>query len=86
MSKINYDTGATVQMLNEGPDPSGVTRGGPVGSGTLAAAIRHVMAMSPEKRLRASIAADHDSGTERKWLKLADIEAIYARPDFPRDG
>ena len=38
-----------------------------MGSGTLTDAIRHVMAMSPEKRARASIAADHNSGTDRKW-------------------
>jgi hypothetical protein len=81
MTTIRYDIGAAVQLLQ--PAPGGLLGGGAIWSGTLAGAIRHVMAMNESERARTSIALDSDPGVGKTWLDFEEIERISRRPDFP---
>jgi hypothetical protein len=81
---INFEAPATVQMLDL-PDSKGYAAGGCRWEGTLVGAVKHVMAMSPDERLRASIMLDSDTELGTTWLDISDIEKVYRRDDFPSD-
>jgi hypothetical protein len=81
VTNIIYDTPADVHLRLAG---GGAAMGGAaVWNGTLAGAVRYVMAMSEDERSRASIATDRKAGIGRTWLEFTQIEALFLRPDFP---
>lgn len=85
---INWNAAAAVYVL---PRPRGTSGGSDRATlrrqARLADAIRYVVSLSSEDRLRATIQVDGKiSGTEKDLLQAPDIEALAQHPDFPNDG
>jgi hypothetical protein len=80
---VNWDSSATVMMLEQLETPDSYVPGGPTGSTTLAGAVRYVTTLKAEDRLRAAIVVAEHAGTSKTLLEVADIEGLAARRDFP---
>ena len=79
--KINYDVGAQVQVLNQVfMEFGGATK---VWDGTLAGAVRYVLALPSEEQGRVWVLVDHGSGLRTTAPNIGDVEEIARRPDFP---
>jgi hypothetical protein len=73
----DYSMPAKIYMIYR-PDAGGYARGGQIWDGTLAAAVRKVMQMTPDEQRRASI------GTDDSLMRIDEISELYKRPDFPK--
>ena len=56
----------------------------PVWTGTLAEAVRRVMAMTADEQLRASIAVEAGVMPGSSLLRFKDIAELHRRADFPQ--
>ena len=73
---VNWDSSATVMMLEQLETPDSYVPGGPTGSTTLAGAVRYVTTLKAEDRLRAAIVVAEHAGTSKTLLEVADIEGL----------
>ena len=81
MDQVDWGADAAVMLLPV--DSLGSEGGGTFFTGTLADAVLYVLDLPESTRQEAEIVLPHDAGTRNSWLKLADIEALALRPDYP---
>jgi hypothetical protein len=80
---VDWNAPAAVMLWSEAK-AVGFEPGGTLWKGTLADAVLYVLDLPNCTREQAEIVVSHDGGTRNSWLTLPDIEALAARPDYPR--
>ena len=82
LERVDWDADAAVMLWGEAEDLN-FEGGGTLWDGPLANAVAYVLDLPEKTRERAEIVVAHHGGTQNTWFKLAEIEALALRPDYP---